>query len=514
MIALPDTNLRPDLDTAQVIAEERESAGLALVQALCQALDDAEVRYCHWKSNHELERSVNGDSDLDLLIATDHTPRFTQVLYRLGFKQLHSAVQHAMPGVLDYFGLDEKTGKLVHVHAHYKLVIGDDVTFNYHLPIEHCYFLSTSKRNGLPIPRAEIEFIVFVVRKALRHSSWDAILSGKGPLSSRERDGLSDLESRIELVAVKELLSRHLPFIDYSLLRDCYHNLRPGSSTWSRIASTRRLHAVLDAHTRRGRSADLELKIYRRLIRAYQRRMRSGGLPKRRLATGGVMIAFVGGDGAGKTTAVNSVHQWLAKDFDVRLLHMGKPKWSRVSRIVRAILKIGRQVGWYPYIAAIDLLCSDRENAANVRGFYPAIIRELCTARDRYLQYRKGRQFVNNGGIVICDRFPLSEIKLMEGPIIVQLTAPSGASGFARYLSRLEGSYYERMSIPELLFMLKIEPALAVRRRPEEDEFFVRVRTSEIWNMHQTPDNCFVLDASRSQAELLSKLKTIIWSAI
>ena len=81
-----------------------------------------------------------------------------------------------MPGVLDFFGYDQETGRIVHVHAHFRLVIGDDRAKNYRLGIERAYLAQTTQRLGFPIPRPEIEFVVFVIRMMLKHCSWDAIL--------------------------------------------------------------------------------------------------------------------------------------------------------------------------------------------------------------------------------------------------------------------------------------------------------------------------------------------------
>ena len=59
---------------------------LALTYRLCQALEAERITYCHWKSNNALDRSASGDNDLDLLVSRADVPRFTGILYRLGFK--------------------------------------------------------------------------------------------------------------------------------------------------------------------------------------------------------------------------------------------------------------------------------------------------------------------------------------------------------------------------------------------------------------------------------------------
>ena len=61
-----------------------------------------------------------------------------------------------------------------------------------------------------------------------------------------------------------------------------------------------------------------------------------------------------------------------------------------------------------------------------------------CAARDRYLAYLKARRLANNGGIVICDRFPLSQINLTENPIIEQLLNDGPDNSLIQFLVKLE----------------------------------------------------------------------------
>ena len=62
--------------------------------------------------------------------------RFEGILRRLGFKDTVQPGWKQLPGVYHSYGLDPPTGALVHIHAHYQLVVGDDMTKNIHLPVE------------------------------------------------------------------------------------------------------------------------------------------------------------------------------------------------------------------------------------------------------------------------------------------------------------------------------------------------------------------------------------------
>ena len=113
-----------------------KSAVLELVARLGQTLADERIEYCHWKSNAYLDRSASGENDLDLLIDRAHGERFVGILLRLGFKETFAPREATLPGVRDFYGWDVPTGGWVHVHAHFQLILGNDLSKNYRLPLE------------------------------------------------------------------------------------------------------------------------------------------------------------------------------------------------------------------------------------------------------------------------------------------------------------------------------------------------------------------------------------------
>ena len=164
-------HVRPEETVPQV-----DFSVLPLVQQLCHVLSTEDIDYCHWKSNNMLERSASGNNDLDLLISRSDGSRFTEILFRLGFKQVQAPVDKQMPGVLDYYGYDEQAEKWVHVHAHYQLIMGHDMTKNFRLVLEGPYLESAVQGELFRVPAVEFEFVVFIIRMVLKHSTWDAIL--------------------------------------------------------------------------------------------------------------------------------------------------------------------------------------------------------------------------------------------------------------------------------------------------------------------------------------------------
>jgi thymidylate kinase len=224
------------------------------------------------------------------------------------------------------------------------------------------------------------------------------------------------------------------------------------------------------------------------------------------------MIAIVGGDGAGKSTAVDELYAWLAKEFDTIQVHMGKPPWSWTTITVRSILKIGTMLGLYPFARSPIKYTLDT-SGLEFPG-YPWLLREVCAARDRYRAYIKARRFASNGGLAICDRFPLPQIKLMDGPQVARMTHDRQRSRLVKFLVGLEERYYRQMIEPELLAVLRVDPETAVQRKTDEDAVSVRARSTEIWELDWRQTAAHVIDASKPKADVLSELKALVWAGL
>jgi thymidylate kinase len=496
-------------DPAMALRKNR--VGLSQVQELCDALDEKGVDYCHWKSNNALDRSLRGENDLDLLVRRSDVPGFAEILYRLGFKQAYSPSDRRLPGVQSYYGYDHAADKFVHVHAHYQLVLGHDMTKNYRLPIERALLDTAVYEESIRRTSPELEFVVFVIRMVLKHSTWDAILGRQGTLSAPEQEELHYLRAGTEPTTTSQILRQHLPYIDDSLFADCLRSLQPGHQIWMRMKAGQQLRSKLRPYVRSSQVMEVYLRLIRRSLRAIRRRV-FGQVPKRSLASGGAIVAVVGGDGAGKSTIVGELSTWLSSEFDVINVHMGKPAWSLTTVAVRAILKIGRLLGLYPYSRSPILHMTDLDSS--VFPGYPWLLREVCTARDRYLTYTNVRRYANNGGIVISDRFPLTQIKLMDGHRSHLIFDLEHVNKLVEILVRADEKYYQQISPPELLIILRVDPEIAVQRKTDEDAASVRVRSTEMWELDWKKTQAHVVDAGQSPAEVLSEVKALIWSEL
>jgi thymidylate kinase len=483
--------------------------GLSLVRRLCRELRAQGITYCHWKSNASLDRSARGDNDLDLLVLRRDAQRFTETLSRLGFKEARPPSVREIPGVQHYYGLDTDSGRLVHVHSQYELVVGDDTTKNYRLPIEADYLDSAVPGPLFSVPSPEFELVVFVIRMVLKHATWDALLCGRGSLSRSEASEHADLVSRADPAAVRRTVARCLPSIGPDLWERCARCLDAGTSARARASTAQELQRRLAGEGGRRPQHDTALRLWRRGswgVRRYVLRRPT----RKRLVSGGAVVAIVGGDGAGKSSVVHDLSAWLSTVFLVRDVHMGKPPHSVTTRAVRASLAVARRVGLFQTVPNPTAVPTGSDG--RLPG-HPWLAWHTLKARDRYREYARVKRFAGRGGIVVCDRYPLAALRLMDGARTGWALELPGLGSVGRFLAGREKRYYERIYEPDLLIVLRLDPDLAVRRKHDEEAGYVRRRSEEIWQLDWT-NTGVVVDAARDRADVLSEIKTIVWSRL
>ena len=232
---------------------------------------------------------------------------------------------------------------------------------------------------------------------------------------------------------------------------------------------------------------------------------------RKRLSTGGALVAVVGGDGAGKSTAAKALHAWLSKNFAVTEIHLGKPRPSLARIMAKSALAAGQRFSGSQGATwrRRALLAHPPEGLVA----YAWLMRDVALARDRHRAYVRARRLASNGEIVICDRYPLPQIKLMDGPATARLSS-SGRDVVRSYLTDRERRYYEQIRRPDILVILDVDPEIAVQRRAEEDAAAVRSRCAEVSGIDWESTEALVVDAGRPENEVISEIKSLVWSRL
>jgi thymidylate kinase len=206
---------------------------------------------------------------------------------------------------------------------------------------------------------------------------------------------------------------------------------------------------------------------------------------------------------------VDGVCDWLSKAFVVRRVHVGRPPKSLTTLAVKGALVTARRVGMFADLAEPTAPPADRTRPPSV-GW---ITWHLLTARDRHRLYRRARRVAANGGIVVCDRFPLAQLHLMDGPRTGWVIGLSGAGRLRQALARREARYYAAFTRPDVLAVLRVPPEIAVQRKTDEEPGYVHRRSTEVWQA-KWDESTTIVDAGQPAAAVLAQLRTAVWAAL
>ncbi|MCC6301452.1 MAG: hypothetical protein IT489_01465 [Gammaproteobacteria bacterium] len=475
---------------------------LAKIVRLCEALLQSGINFCHWKSNNALYKSMTGENDLDLLVSRQDIGGFRNIMFSHGLKLMRGIGFKDIPGLEDYFGYDSESGRIFHVQAHYLLVLGHDTTKNIWLPVEAAYLSTVSRKADamLPTPSAEMELAIFCIRMILKFSLL-GVLRGHRELTGRALEEFHDLCARVDRVLLRDLVSEHLPMLGENLIHECIKSLQPGSGIFRLYRINKKIRFALSGYRRVGRLHESVRQQKVRFQLLFGRKF-PAYLPNRRPVAGGLMIAIVGGDGAGKSTAISGITKWLHRDFDIVLLHMGKPARTFLSYLMDGLLKFSGLRHRYASMSEIQSFPG-----------YLWMLRSVLYARDRYRCFTRALRMASQGRIIIFDRYYFPTFSTMDGPTCHLAMKYKNNSITAR-LATWERTYLDRIVMPELMIYLNVSIETAVARKIDEGNDYVRRRNTEICQSDWLRQNAVPVDANRAPQEVLSQIQRVIWSRI
>jgi thymidylate kinase len=467
-----------------------------LLEQLASALDREGIRYCQWKGHWSAHRWSRGYGDVDLLVDHEAVAAFRTIAARLGFKLAHPEGPRQIPAVEHYFGFDPQVPRLLHLHVHYRLLLGEYWKRVYRIPVERRILEQSVPGRPFRVPSPTHTFFIFVLRMMLRQVG-RPLLSAHARWLSGIHVPLASLEAASDTGELALLLEQHLSPVDGAFFDRCVRSLQDQSGRVERFLLPWQLHLKLRPHLRRPPVHAMLTALLEKLLpwlasRVADARMRPSG--------GGLVVALIGGDGSGKSTCARELHSWLAPEFPAMRAHLGNPPKSLLTLVAGAALKLQQQMeSWL--------------RRPLKPGGHLELFRHLCTARDRFRLYQKARRFAVAGGIAVCERYPIRPNYVHVAPVIAELV-PDQAGRLAQWLCQAEASYYQRFLEPDLLFVLKLDPELAVVRKPEEPADYVRARGRAIWETDWSASRAHLVDASQPLPDVLRQLKTTIWSIL
>ncbi len=500
--------------------------GLRAIAELMQALAAQGVRYCHWKSNLRLAVSLDGRTDLDLLVDRRHAQRFRTVLLEHDVKLVVAPPGKRYPGLEDYLGFDADSGRMFHLHVHYQLVLGEQFVKNYRLPLEEHFLASARLQNGVMVPAPELELIVLTLRALLKYRDRDVV---KDVLSIRS-PGIPEpiLEEVRYLLAqttadqVERTLTDLAGLVPADVVQQAQRLLTESPRAGYRLFRLRRrTRQALRPFQRTSRLS----ASYTYLRELWSRRntfLRFAPSRQMTSAQGGLALALVGADGAGKSTLSALLAEWLGWKLDVHAHYLGSKQPSRRSRALYIVFRMARRSQrhaeeWFGEKSLPAKALASLRDA--LLGIY-----HISIGWDRDARYQAGVKQALSGSVVLYDRYPLESIRsdagfrLLDGP---QISPNGGGRGLiTSALAAAEVRLYRRMRPPDILFVLDVSPEVALQRKPDHDRSAVEAKSRAIGQLasmgRDAPAEFRLvhIDAGQPLDAVLRRLKAQIWEAL
>ncbi|MFB3737375.1 MAG: hypothetical protein ACE14W_00240 [Candidatus Velamenicoccus archaeovorus] len=482
------------------------------IEALLRRLDDDGIAYCHWKSNWALAETLQGGTDLDLLIERGGAHRFRGILAELGFEPSVEVGVRTIPSTEHHMALDPTSGRIVHVHAYYRVITGESLSKNYHLPVEEMLLSNTQREGDVVVPTRGAELIVFVLRMLVKHTTAIELALLLRQWSNVRRE-VAWLMTDPALEEAEKLLPTWLPTLDPQLFRDGYEALKRPAPLRRRVGLGYRVRSALRAYRRRSvvkarvaGAAKLAGVVSHRVTGASKRLSPAGG---------GSVIAFVGSEASGKSTIIDHVHGWLGETYTVRRVHAGKPPSTPLTLLPHTVLPAFRAL--FPDQRLTHVEARRRGTEPERQGPAPLLfaLRSVMLAYERRALLVRAFAHASDGEIVLCDRYPSSRSGALDSPQLGHLPAPDG---LRRMLAALEARLYDDIPPPDLVVYLSapLEVTLArnAARGKVEPEPYVRYRHAMSSSLEFEGVAVRRISTDRPLEEVLNDVREVIWGTL
>lgn len=500
-------------------------ATLGLVRELFTRLHAEDVLYCHWKSNEHLRQSMLGLTDFDLLFDRRSHPALARILAELEFKRFSAVPSRAYPGIEDYLGMDRATGTLVHLHVHYRLTLGERYIKGYRLPWEETLLAERvfDEREELFTADPALEALLLVTRMVLKIRVRDRIASWMGR-PYFVGGALRELRWLAERLSAERLVEQARPLVGDAAAR------RLGAVVFASAPSMRQLVAFREciapalAERRTYGASEARLRRWGREWRAILARRTFGQRrePAKRVSPrGGLFVALVGPDGAGKSTHACEAGKWLGGKLDVALTYGGSGTGS-AGLPRRALKGLGRMVRRQPTrdpAGELDERAARQEERGTEMVFrwsvrnVGRVLTAMALDRERRARLTRARRLTNMGMIVLSDRYPQSQfLGFNDGPWLAAWTDRGPL--IVRWAARRERATFllAEASPPDLVVKLLVPFDVAAARKRDTPPSQLRRKIAAVRALRfPSATRVVEIDAEAPLADVLLSVKRAIW---
>jgi hypothetical protein len=492
-----------------------DNAILPLLLSVLNDFNRQNLSYCYWKSSRRVCRGLTGEGDLDLLVAREDQHLAQAILLAWGLKLFPCIASRDHPAILSFLGYDEPSGRIVHLHLHFRLVAGNSLLKNYRLAWEDAILSRAIVHPVLPIRMLDPldEALLLIVRSCLELRRSDPILL-RDWRTARLKFALDrrELAARIDRAS---LSSRATELLDHDLAEMIADAIYGEPTPKDQRRLRRRIQRQFAAY-RTYNAFEAGLRSLGRAViwaaGALNKRFFWAPRPwSRRAPGGGHVVAVIGVDGSGKSTVVATVRAWLSQEIDVVPIYFGtgggRPSlvlwpFKLMVPLITLFLKTKPKGASHGKI-------SDRPPGL----LYSVLLTAWATvvAIEKRIKLSAAHRGARRGLLVLTDRYPQNEIPgFNESPLMSRLT------GVPLWLRRFEARAYSlaHRLPPDLVIKLIVTPETSAQREPDMDPAVMRTRIAAVPRLAFPGARVVCIDAEQCLTEVIRVVKREIWGLL
>ena len=495
-----------------------------IMNKLFDDFDRNNIRYIHFKSNTNLHDSFAGKGDFDVLVDKNRLMDIERIIADNNGKR-HNPVRFGQyPGVDNWLVFDDETGVIYHLHLHYQLATGKKLLKDYIIPWENILFETRirDEEYGIYITDPSLELILLSVRSVLksRLSDWIKARIGLYRLHidlENERRALlsktdfSTLEYYLRMLFDEIYIDHLLSIMKQENVNS--RNFRKLSKIVRKSMRLNRRYNALRANTESFFNQCIHMK--NRIDDMFLGKCR---MVKKTCLSGGLIIAFVGVDGSGKSTTTKEISSWMGKKIECKRFYMGAGD-GKTTPFVHIMKKLNNMTGERG---------THKGNSGkrifflkNPIGYIKKFVKMLViydVEKNNTKQIKTMQRYRLNGGISLLDRYPQIEMEgRNDGPKIPVYESMIGSTHLTKRLKRNEE---KQLSIvksikPDIIFRLNISAETSMARKPEQKD--ISEFQGKIDDLKKiTFQNAFIIDIDAEQPydDELLEIKRILWNYI
>jgi thymidylate kinase len=447
-----------------------ENIVLKKVKTFIQEIDTLNIKYCHFKSNEHIDAAVSGDTDLDILFDYNHYDRIKELLLKHGFVKFNTVWFVSYPYVEDYIAIDE--GKVIHIHAHFKLVLGESKVKSYILPWDEEILKNRVYMDeyGIYASNPIDEMLLLIVRTAFKLPNQSINYDKKRDVIDARRE-FEWLKNRVSKEDINNLAvvkfgkgiihsteKIYEVNINYENIKSFYDFAK------SELDKFRRYSYIQSKIIKYSRRFVQILALVKKKFNIFQ------SIKNHRTPNGeGVVVAIMGADGSGKSTQVKMVKNILSKKMDVRYMYMGSgngpASWHRdILKLIKNILMKNKNKNTH----TVSKNKNKKPNKSILKIVFH-VLYSLSLAFEKKSKLKKIRSYKNKGMIVLTDRYPQTQINgFNDGPLLSEYRFSKNI--ILRKIAKFEQIQYKYAEIvyPDIVIKLLTDPNVLHKRREGE----------------------------------------------